>query len=119
MLPEIQSFSLLLGSAPTWVAAGLPSLNRIKVGMPRTANWFGDIGLLSISTFATVSLPANSPASSSSAGPIILQGPHHSAQKSTSTGPVLLASTTSVAKLWSVTGLVFVLIRASMKLLQK
>src|SRR3954453_23908459 len=60
-------------------------------------------------TFATVSLPANSPASSSSAGPIILHGPHHSAQKSTSTGPLLLASTTSVAKLWSVTGLVFAL----------
>src|ERR1700722_11062327 len=63
-----------------------------------------------MSTLATVSLPANSPASSSSAGPIILQGPHHSAQKSTSTGPVLLASTTSVAKLLSVTGTVFALI---------
>src|SRR5271167_1319428 len=75
--------------------------------MPRTANWFGDIGLLSISTFATVTLPANSPASSSSAGPIILQGPHHSAQKSTRTGPDLLASTTSVAKLLSVTAMVF------------
>src|ERR1700719_3752455 len=63
-----------------------------------------------MSTFATVSLSPNSPASSSSAGPIILQGPHHSAQKSTRTGPDLLASMTSVAKLWSVTGLVFVLI---------
>src|SRR5580692_7747383 len=62
-----------------------------------------------MSTLATVSLPANSPASSSSAGPIILHGPHHSAQKSTSTGPVLLASTTSVAKLLSVTGTVFAL----------
>src|SRR6201990_1152009 len=110
MLPEIQSFSLLFGKAPTCVAAGLPSLNRISVGIPRTANSLGDIGLLSMSTFATVSLPANSPASSSSAGPIILQGPHHSAQKSTSTGPLLLASTTSVAKLLSVTGTVFALI---------
>src|ERR1700761_7650017 len=109
MLPEIQSFSLLLGSAPTCVAAGLPSLNRISVGIPRTENWFGDIGLLSMSTFATVSLPANSPASSSRAGPIILHGAHHSAQKSTSTGPVLLFSTTSVAKLLSVTGTVFAL----------
>src|ERR1700733_14398777 len=110
MFPAIQSFSLLLGSAPTWVAAGLPSLNRINVGIPRTANWLGDIGLLSISTLATVNLPANSSANSFSAGPIILQGPHHSAQKSTSTGPLLLASTTSVAKLLSVTGIVFVLI---------
>src|SRR6201995_2590598 len=62
-----------------------------------------------MSTFATDSLPANSPASSSSAGPIILQGPHHSAQKSTSTGPALLFSTTSVAKLLSVTATVFAL----------
>src|SRR5487761_821702 len=59
-------------------------------------------------TFATVILPANSSASSSSAGAIILQGPHHSAQKSTSTGPG--APSTSVAKLVSVTGLVFALI---------
>src|ERR1700753_3910473 len=109
MLPEIQSFSLLFGNAPTCVAAGLPSLNKISVGMPRTANWLGDIGLLSMSTLATVSLPANSPASSSRAGPIILQGPHHSAQKSPNTGPALLASTTSKAKLSSVTATVFAL----------
>ena len=31
------SFSRDFGSAPTCVAAGLPSLNRISVGMPRTA----------------------------------------------------------------------------------
>ena len=37
IFPAIQSFSWLFGSAPTWVAAGLPSLNRISVGMPRTA----------------------------------------------------------------------------------
>src|SRR5580658_8602596 len=72
-----------------------------------------------MSTLATVNLSPNSPANSSSAGPIILQGPHHSAQKSTSTGPVLLASITSVAKLWSVTGLVFVLIGDSVKLASK
>src|SRR5580658_697817 len=69
-----------------------------------------------MSTLATVNLSPNSPANSSSAGPIILQGPHHSAQNSTSTGPDLLASMTSVAKLWSVTGLVFVLIGDSVML---
>jgi len=37
MLPAIHSFRRPFGSAPTWVAAGLPSLNRISVGMPRTA----------------------------------------------------------------------------------
>src|ERR1700712_2622398 len=61
-------------------------------------------------TLATVSLPAYSPAISSSAGPIALQGPHHSAQKSTSTGPV--AGSTSVLKLASLTGLVFALMDA-------
>ena len=33
----IQSFNRLLGSAPTCVEAGLPSLNMIRVGIPRTA----------------------------------------------------------------------------------
>src|SRR5262245_59347503 len=39
-------------------------------------------------TLATVARPAISPASCSSDGAIILQGPHHAAQKSTSTGPL-------------------------------
>src|SRR4051794_36735972 len=43
-------------------------------------------------------------ARSSSAGPIILQGPHHSAQKSTSTGSAALR--TSVSKDVSVTDVV-------------
>ncbi|MEA2926141.1 MAG: hypothetical protein QOD25_3263, partial [Alphaproteobacteria bacterium] len=41
------------------------------------------------------------PAISSSAGAIILQGPHHSAQKSTTTGPV--AFNTSDSKVVSET----------------
>src|ERR1700704_539066 len=48
-----------------------------------------------------VTLPCISLAISSSAGPIILHGPHHSAQKSTTTGP--LDPTTSDLKLASVT----------------
>src|SRR5437868_15473220 len=55
-------------------------------------------------TLATVTLPAMSLASSSSAGPISLQGPHHSAQKSTSTGS--FAFSTSASKLASVTAVV-------------
>src|ERR1039458_8666883 len=62
-------------------------------------------------TLANGSLSANSTANFSSAGPIILHGPHPSAQKSTSTGP--LAFSTSSAKLWSLTGLVFSLIGLS------
>src|SRR5215510_6027965 len=45
--------------------------------------------------FATVSLPPRSRAISSSAGAIILHGPHHSAQKSTSTGPAALSTSVS------------------------
>src|SRR3954467_9594018 len=37
-------------------------------------------------TLPILTLPSYSPASSSSTGAIILQGPHHSAQKSTTTG---------------------------------
>src|SRR3981081_4530034 len=48
-----------------------------------------------------VTLPCISLAISSRAGPIILHGPHHSAQKSTTTGP--LDPTTSDLKLASVT----------------
>src|SRR5580704_8111018 len=48
-----------------------------------------------------VTLPCISVAISSSAGPIILHGPHHSAQKSTTMGPV--APITSDLKLASVT----------------
>src|SRR5438045_7627680 len=52
-------------------------------------------------SFATVTLSPSSPAISSSAGPIIRHGPHHSAQKSTRTGRS--DPSTSAAKLWSVT----------------
>src|SRR6516165_7170460 len=57
-------------------------------------------------TLATVNLPAMSAARSSRKGPIILQGPHHSAQKSTRTGP--LARSTSTSKLLSVTAIGFI-----------
>src|SRR5262249_60318732 len=82
--------------APTFVEATLPSLNTIKVGMPRTPYRPGVIGFSSILSFATVTRPPISLAISSSAGPICLQGPHHSAQKSTRTG--VLAFSTSFSK---------------------
>src|SRR5512145_1930511 len=63
------------------------------------------IGFASTSTFATLSLPAYSPAISSREGAIILHGPHHSAQKSTSTGTVEF--NTSVSKFWSVAASAF------------
>ena len=56
--PAIQSLSAPLGMAPTLVSSSLPSLNSSMVGMPRTAYSFGVIGLSSMFTLATVSLPA-------------------------------------------------------------
>src|SRR3954467_9376747 len=72
--------------------------------MPPPPYLGGICGFSSILTLATVTLPAMSLASSSSAGAIILQGPHHSAQKSTSTGSFDFS--TSVSKLASVTAVV-------------
>src|ERR1700754_1757986 len=56
------------------------------VGIPRTPYFCGTCGFSSMLILAIVTLPFSSPASSSSAGAIIRQGPHHSAQKSTTTG---------------------------------
>src|SRR5689334_8251112 len=56
-------------------------------------------------TLATVTRPLYSAAISSSAGAIILHGPHHSAQKSTRTGS--FASSTWLLKLASSTATVF------------
>src|SRR5271169_5392325 len=79
--------SLLLGSAPILVAATWPFLNSIRVGMPLTPYLVGVAGFSSTLSLAIVTLPFISTEMSSRKGPIILQGPHHSAQKSTRTGP--------------------------------
>src|SRR5579883_37530 len=104
MTDSAHSTRLLLGKAPILVAATWPFLNRIKVGMPRTPYFMGVCGFSSMLILATVTLPAMSVANSSRKGPIILQGPHHSAQKSTSTGPG--ARRTSASNEVSVTFLV-------------
>src|SRR3546814_13741272 len=72
--------------------------------MPRTPYLAGASGFSSILSLATVTLPSSSSLISSSAGAIIRQGPHHSAQKSTSTGSE--APSTSVWNEASVTVLV-------------
>src|SRR5580700_2845323 len=66
------------------------------VGMPRTPYLVGTCGFSSILILAMVSLSPISVESSSSAGAIMRQGPHHSAQKSTKTG--FLESSTSAWK---------------------
>src|SRR3954451_17208459 len=52
-------------------------------------------GFSSTLSFTILTLPFIVPASSSSAGAIILQGPHHSAQKSTTTGSALFSTCAS------------------------
>src|ERR1700744_141752 len=93
MALSIHSLILDLGRAPTLVAATWPWWKIIMVGMPRTPYLVGTCGFSSMFSLAMVILSPSSAASSSSAGAIIRQGPHHSAQKSTSTG--FLASRTS------------------------
>src|ERR1700722_7949126 len=93
MADSIHSLILDLGSAPTLVAATWPPAKIIMVGMPRTPYLVGTWGFSSILILAMVTLSPSSLANSSSAGAIMRQGPHHSAQKSTRTG--ILASRTS------------------------
>src|SRR3954471_14555127 len=93
---SIHSLIFDLGSAPTLVAATWPSWKIIMVGMPRTPYLVGTCGFSSMFSLAMVILPSSSVLSSSRAGAIMRQGPHHSAQKSTNTG--FLASRTSAWK---------------------
>src|SRR3954471_11464653 len=83
---SIHSLIFDLGSAPTLVAATWPWAKIIMVGMPRTPYLVGTCGFSSILILAMVSFSPSSLDNSSSAGAIMRQGPHHSAQKSTSTG---------------------------------
>ena len=90
----------VLETSPPWVACTAPSLNSSRVGAERTWQASAVLGLVSISTFTTLTRPAYSSASSSSIGAIALHGAHHVAQKSTSTG--VSEARTSVSKLQSV-----------------
>src|ERR1700679_998922 len=93
---SIHSLILDLGRAPTLVAATWPWEKIIIVGMPRTPYVVGTCGFSSMLFLALVSLSPPSVESSSSAGAIMRQGPHHSAKKSTKTG--FLESRTSAWK---------------------
>ena len=108
MTDWIQSASCCFGRAPILVAATWPSLNTIRVGMPRTPYFFGVAGLWSMLILAIFSLPSSFWPISYKAGAIILQGPHHSAQKSTRTGPE--AFRTSDSNEVSLTWLVLMLV---------
>src|SRR6056297_238361 len=104
MLSSIQLCSAALGAAPARLEITSPFLKMNSAGMPRTPIDTAAFGLLSTSTLATLIRPSISVESSSSAGPICLHGPHHSAQKSTTTG--ISEFFTSASKVSSVTATV-------------
>src|SRR5690606_25353201 len=69
-----------LDIAPTLVAAALPSLKSISVGIPRMPYLAAVSAFSSTLSLAMITRPSYALAASSSRGAIILQGPHHSAQ---------------------------------------
>src|SRR6266852_367660 len=80
ILLSMNAASWVFESAPTLVASTLPFLKSISVGMPRMPYLGGVDWFSSMLSLATLRRPAYSAAIWSSAGAIILQGPHHSAQ---------------------------------------
>src|SRR3546814_10545217 len=72
----------------------------------RISDWSSDVCSSDLSSsmlsLAIVTFPPSSSAISSSAGPIMRHGPHHSAQKSTSTGVLL-----EMTSLWNEASVTF------------
>src|SRR5690625_6278540 len=79
----------------------------IRAGILRIQYLTETSGLWSTFTFPIFAFPSYSPASSSTIGPIIRHGPHHSAQKSTRTGWAELS--TSAEKLLSFNSMGFLI----------
>src|SRR5947209_3470308 len=92
---EIHCCSFAFGAAPTWREAISPPLKIIRVGIDITPYFDAVFGLSSTLSFTILTLSPIEPAISSSAGAIMRQGPHHSAQKSTTTGPLALSTSAS------------------------
>src|SRR6266481_6519096 len=91
----IHCCSFCFGAAPTWREAISPPLKIIKVGIDITPYFEAVFGLSSTFSLTILTLSPIAPEISSSAGAIMRQGPHHSAQKSTTTGPVALSTSAS------------------------
>src|SRR5262249_40165007 len=91
----IHCSSFCFGAAPTWREASSPFLNSISVGIDMMPYFAAVCGFSSTLSFTILTLPFIVPAISSSAGAIMRQGPHHSAQKSTTTGSALLSTCAS------------------------
>src|SRR6185312_5503186 len=92
-----------LGCAPTNSAATRPSLNAFTAGIPWIPKAREIVGLASVSSLASATLPSRALTACSRIGPSWRHGPHHSAQKSTTTGSVAERSITCASKSCSVT----------------
>src|SRR5262245_43940969 len=97
----IHCSSFCFGAAPVWREDMLPFLKIISVGMDWMLYFAAVCGFSSTLSLTIFTFSPSEPAISSSAGAIIRQGPHHSAQKSTTTG--LVAFNTSDSKVASET----------------
>src|SRR5580700_12154029 len=93
--PVIHCSSFCLGAAPTWREASAPFLNSIRVGIDMMPYFAAVPGFSSTLSLTILTLPLSDLEISSSAGAIMRQGPHHSAQKSTTTGPLALSTSCS------------------------
>src|SRR3984885_10648212 len=91
----IHCSSFCFGAAPTWRDASSPFLNIISVGIDMMPYFAATPGFSSTLSLTILTLPLSDLEISSSAGAIILQGPHHSAQKSTTTGSVAFSTSCS------------------------
>src|SRR4029077_5535085 len=91
----IHCSSFCFGAAPTWREASWPSLNSIRVGIDIMPNLAAVLGFSSTLSLTILTLPLSDLEISSSAGAIMRQGPHHSAQKSTTTGPEAFSTSDS------------------------
>src|SRR5579883_1017375 len=96
----IHCSSFCFGAAPIWLDASCPFLNSIRVGIDMMPYFAAVPGFSSTLSLTILTLPLSELEISSSAGAIMRQGPHHSAQKSTTTGS--LALSTSASKVASV-----------------
>ena len=91
------------GWAPVNSSTISPSLKSFTEGIDIMLYFADWVGALSVSIFATISLPSYSFEIFSKIGPSVLQGLHHSAQKSARTGIVFDFCITSFSKVSSVT----------------
>jgi pimeloyl-ACP methyl ester carboxylesterase len=103
--PEKNRSTAAGGCTPTNSSTTSPSRMAFTAGMPRMSKRRASSGFSSVSILASTTSPSCRAATASRIGLSDRHGPHQAAQKSTTTGVVRERSTTSVAKVCSVTSM--------------